>query len=83
MQKATLFKNGGSQAVRLPKNFRFEGNVVFIKKVPEGVLLIPKEEYSALIWQEWLQNLNIHDEIIELERGGKPQHREGLDELFP
>ncbi|MEM9773069.1 MAG: AbrB/MazE/SpoVT family DNA-binding domain-containing protein [Chloroflexota bacterium] len=83
MEKATLFKNGGSQAVRLPRKFRFEGTEVYIRKVPEGILLMPKEEYADLIWQEWLENLNKYDEIIEIDRGGDPQVREGLDELFP
>jgi antitoxin VapB len=38
---AKLFRNGRSQAVRLPREFRFEGNEVRIRKVPEGVLLEP------------------------------------------
>ena len=83
MQKATLFKNGGSQAVRLPKAFRFEGKEVFIKKTAEGVLLIPKEKHIELMWQEWVENLAKFDEPIEIERGGMPQEREGLDEIFP
>lgn len=41
MDKAKLFMNGRSQAVRLPKEFRFEGDEVFIKKVGEAVILIP------------------------------------------
>jgi len=83
MQTAALFKNGGSQAVRLPKEFRFEGEEVFIKKTAEGVLLIPKEKHIALMWQEWIDNLTQFDEPITIERGGPPQEREGLDELFP
>lgn len=38
---AKLFRNGRSQAVRLPREFRFEGDAVRIRKVPEGVLLQP------------------------------------------
>lgn len=83
MQTAALFKNGGSQAVRLPKEFRFEGTEVFIRKTAEGVLLIPKGEYVALMWQEWIDNLAQFDEPIEIERGGAPQERKGLDEVFP
>jgi hypothetical protein len=51
--------------------------------VAEGVLLIPKEEYVALMWQEWAENLAAFDEPLEIERGGQPQEREGLDEIFP
>ena len=38
---ARLFRNGRSQAVRLPKEFRFEGDRVRIRRVKEGVLLEP------------------------------------------
>lgn len=41
MKKAKLFQNGQSQAVRLPKEFRFRGNEVYASKVGEGVLLLP------------------------------------------
>jgi hypothetical protein len=35
---AKLFRNGGSQAVRLPREFRFEGSQVWVPRVAEGVL---------------------------------------------
>lgn len=38
---AKLFRNGRSQAVRLPREFRFEGEEVRIRRVAEGVLLEP------------------------------------------
>jgi antitoxin VapB len=38
---AKLFRNGRSQAVRLPKEFRFEGDRVRIRQVKGGVLLEP------------------------------------------
>lgn len=41
MEIAKLFKNGRSQAVRLPKKFRFEGDSVYIKKMGDSVILIP------------------------------------------
>ena len=41
MKTAKLFQNGQSQAVRLPKEFRFKGNEVFIKKSGSAVILIP------------------------------------------
>jgi antitoxin VapB len=44
MKTAKLFQNGRSQAVRLPKEFRFSGEQVFIKKAGDAVLLLPYEE---------------------------------------
>jgi antitoxin VapB len=42
--KAKLFKNGRSQAVRLPKDFRFKGAEVKIRKEGEKVILEPVEK---------------------------------------
>ena len=41
VETAQLFMNGRSQAVRLPKMFRFEGKEVHIKKVGNSVVLTP------------------------------------------
>jgi antitoxin VapB len=50
MKTAKLFQNGRSQGVRLPKEFRFEGDHVLIKRVGEGVLLLPaKRSWDALV----------------------------------
>lgn len=38
---AKLFRNGRSQAVRLPREFRFEGDRVRVRRTPRGVLLEP------------------------------------------
>lgn len=50
MKIAKLFQNGQSQAVRLPKEFRFEGEEVFIKKVGKVTILLPvNNPWEALI----------------------------------
>jgi antitoxin VapB len=41
MQTAKLFPNGASQAVRLPKEFRFQGDRVFIRRMGDAVVLMP------------------------------------------
>jgi len=41
MKTAKLFQNGQSQAVRLPKEFRFEGDEVIIKRSGNAVVLLP------------------------------------------
>ncbi len=53
-QKAKIFNNGNSQAVRLPKEFRFESREVIIRKVANGVLLMSQDKN---IWKNWFDNL--------------------------
>jgi len=43
-QTAKIFQNGRSQAVRLPKEFRFPGKEVYIYKVGEKVILSTKPD---------------------------------------
>lgn len=42
MRTAKIFQNGQSQAIRLPKEFRFKDDQVYIKKSGNIVILIPK-----------------------------------------
>ena len=53
MTTAKLFQNGRSQAVRLPKEYRFDDNVgeVIIKKIGKAVVLISKSELKDLFLQ--------------------------------
>lgn len=44
MKTAKIFQNGQSQAVRLPKEFRFDDSEVFIKKSGNVVHLIPRSD---------------------------------------
>ncbi len=43
MTRAKIFKSGNSQAVRLPKEFQFEGSEVYIKRFGRSVVLMPKD----------------------------------------
>ncbi len=50
MQTAKIFTNGRSQAVRLPKDYRFTENDVYIKKIGKMVVLLPKDDpWSSLV----------------------------------
>jgi antitoxin VapB len=53
MQIARVFMNGNSQAVRLPKDFRFEDTEVIVKRVGHAVMLIPRryrfDDLTALL----------------------------------
>lgn len=51
MTTARLFKNGRSQAVRLPKEFRFTGTKVIVQRCGEGVLLLPPERGFDVIFE--------------------------------
>ena len=55
MRQAKLFPNGQSQAVRLPKEFRFEGDSVAIKRVGKAVVLLPYNEP----WDTLLESLSM------------------------
>ncbi len=44
MREARLFQNGRSQAVRLPKEFRLPGESVYIRRLGQVVMLLPKEQ---------------------------------------
>jgi antitoxin VapB len=48
---AKVFKNGASQAVRLPKEFRFDSDEVCIKRVGSAVLLYPRNAAWDLMGQ--------------------------------
>lgn len=46
MQTAKVFKNGRSQAIRLPKEFRVDADEVYLKKMPEGFLVITRDPWE-------------------------------------
>lgn len=53
MAIAKLFQNGRSQAVRLPKEFRMQGNEVKISKQGNKIILEPIE----LSWEQWFESM--------------------------
>ena len=54
METAKIFENGRSQAVRLPKKFRFDTDEVVVQQLGEAVLLVPKES----LWNTFMDGLN-------------------------
>ena len=55
---AKLFWNGRSQAVRLPKEFRFEGDRVRVTRFGAGVLLEPVPEEKKETVEEWFARID-------------------------
>jgi antitoxin VapB len=80
MATAKLFWSGRSQAVRLPKDFRFHGSEVRIRRRGNTVILEP----AADNW-DWLDTIvgELDDDFVEAvnEQPGQ-QERPALDELF-
>ncbi len=76
MMNAKLFKNGQSQAVRLPKEYRFEGDEVLVNKIGDVVLLMPKESK----WSGFLSALDLFSDDFMNEGRNQPvdQKREKL-----
>lgn len=62
METAKIFENGRSQAVRLPKKFRFNVDEVVVQQLGDAVLLVPK----GSLWQTFMDGLNsFTDDIFE------------------
>ena len=76
MKTAKLFKNGQSQAVRLPKEFRMTGSEVYIKKQGEAIVLLPMERS----WGPLFESLNHFEKDFKIERNqpGEDQKREPM-----
>ncbi len=72
MQTARIFTNGNSQAVRLPKEFRFEEDEVVIKKIGDMVVLLPKH-YRAESLLAMLEEIGPMD--IERQQPADQQNR--------
>ncbi len=68
MEIAKLFQNGKSQAVRLPKAYRFGGTKVYVKKMGNAVVLIPEHDS----WDTLLASLALFSEDFMEERVQPP-----------
>jgi len=68
MKTAKIFKNGQSQAVRLPKEFRFDDSEVFIKKSGNVVQLIPRSDsWNSLFGSLEMFSADFMDERVQPE----------------
>ena len=77
MKTAKLFKNGQSQAVRLPKEFRMAGREVYIKKESEAIVLLPKEKS----WESLFESLNHFEKDFKIERN-QPAENQNREPMF-
>ncbi|MBI4863621.1 MAG: AbrB/MazE/SpoVT family DNA-binding domain-containing protein [Candidatus Riflebacteria bacterium] len=47
MMRAKVFRNGRSQAIRLPREFRVDTGEVYLKRTPEGFLVISRDPWEV------------------------------------
>lgn len=75
-QTAKLFRNGRSQAVRLPADFRFPGTEVYVRRDPAtGDVILSRRPDS---WQDFFEltaELDIPDDFLANRRDQPPQKR--------
>jgi antitoxin VapB len=81
LETAQLFMNGRSQAVRLPKPFRFEGKQVHIKRIGNSVVLTPFGSDRWAAFEDALMAFEF-EPSFKLERP-KPAPQKERKNLFP
>ena len=73
---AKLFRNGRSQAVRLPADYRFQGSEVYIRRTAAGdVVLSPKPES----WQDFfelIKTVDVPEDFLSDRKDAPPQTRD-------
>jgi Virulence-associated protein and related proteins len=73
MKTAKVFETGRSQAVRLPKEFRFHTSQVYIKREGNRIVLIPKPDIT---WEEFFLDTEPCPEfVVERDDNTEPQAR--------
>lgn len=78
VKRAKLFMHGGSQAVRLPKEFRFEGVEVTIRKEGDRVILQPVRRDTKRLWEE-IDRIRGDEQIVRAPQPEWPERDYGFD----
>ncbi len=73
MDTAKIFQNGKSQAIRLPKDYRFRGSKVYVKRLGNAVILIPEQDS----WQTLVESLEQFSDDFLAERLQPPTQDRG------
>lgn len=80
METAKIFWSGRSQAVRLPKEFRFKGDKVRIRRHGNAVILEPVDDDWS--WLDAIAAPLDDDFVRAVNEQPNPQERAALDKLF-
>lgn len=77
MKTAKLFRNGRSQAVRLPSEFRFEGSEVFVRRDPAtGDVILSRRPESWKDFFELMKTIHVPEDFLADRRDKPPQKRD-------
>ena len=76
MRTAKVFPNGRSQAVRLPKEYQFSSDEVYVHRIGGVVMLFPRER----VWDSLVRSLQhfSDDYMADRDQGGPAEEREAL-----
>lgn len=76
---AKLFRNGRSQAVRLPAEYRFEGSEVYIRRdSATGDVILSRRPESWHDFFELLKTIEVPDDFLADRKDSPPQKRDLL-----
>jgi len=77
MKTAKLFRNGRSQAVRLPSEFRFEGAEVYVRRDPAtGDVILSRRPNSWKSFFELMKSVDVPEDFLADRKDTPPQKRE-------
>jgi antitoxin VapB len=73
---AKLFRNGRSQAVRLPVEYRFEGSEVYIRRDPSGDVVLSRRPESWQDFFQFMKSVEVPEDFLSDRRDAPPQERD-------
>jgi antitoxin VapB len=74
---AKLFRNGRSQAVRLPSEYRFEGAEVYIRRDPvTGDVILSRRPESWQDFFELMKSIKVPEDFLSDRKNEPPQKRD-------
>jgi antitoxin VapB len=72
---AKLFRNGRSQAVRLPMEYRFEGSEVYVRRSPSGDVILSRKPESWNDFFDFMETVNVPEDFLSDRNDAPPQKR--------
>lgn len=73
---AKLFRNGRSQAVRLPADYRFQGSEVYIRRTDAGDVILSRKPESWQDFFELMKTVDVPDDFLADRKDTPPQRRD-------